>query len=207
MKGKILVLLKLIILLISVATLTCHIGQIVLLLQMEDTGNWWPDYVPFTLYYVGPIVSTLSVNTLIFLLCLRYTLVISRVVGVINVGLLTAVVAYNTTHSGTIPWLGAAASDFRSDAKGWVPYCGSYSYLNTSLRCYLINGAWLGCVILLVLWTLLTIYVCILRDSTFYHKDDYDNYDFKDDVPMVYKPSDYPGAPAAATPMTNPSIK
>lgn len=120
---------------------------------MEDTGNWWPDYVPvreeeeeediyfkltflqFTLYYVGPIVSTLSVNTLIFLLCLRYTLIISRVVGVINVGLLTAVVAYNTTHSGTIPWLGAAASDFRSDAKGWVPYCGSYSYLNTSLRC------------------------------------------------------------------------
>ncbi|KAG1192943.1 hypothetical protein G6F70_009138 [Rhizopus microsporus] len=139
---------------------------------MEGTGNWWPDYVPFTLYYVGPIVSTLSVNTLIFLLCLRYTLIISRVVGVINVGLLTAVVAYNTTHSGTIPWLGAAASDFRSDAKGWVPYCGSYSYLNTSLRCY-----------------------------------DYDNYDFKDDVPMVHKPLGYPRAPAAATPMTDPSIK
>lgn len=53
----------------------------------------------------------------------------------------------------------------------------------------LTNGTWLGMVIVGFLWLLLGLYALILKNSDVY-SEDYDTYDFKDDVPMAKTATD-----------------
>lgn len=51
----------------------------------------------------------------------------------------------------------------------------------------LTNGSWLGMVIYGFFWLLLVLYLFILKRSDL-NNDDYDIYDYKNDVPMVNEP-------------------
>ncbi|CAO3675314.1 unnamed protein product [Rhizopus stolonifer] len=193
LKAVTLYLFRLSIIALSGLTLACHIAQIVLLLQIENTGNWWPDYIPYTLYYVGPLVSIISINALFIIGYRTQSLIGDRVLSLLNTALYVAIVVYNTKKSGTIPWLGDATTGFTSNIQGWVPYCSTYSYINTSLRCWLVNGTWLGCILIGLFWLLLFIYVFTTRNSDIFRQtDDYDTHDFKKDVPMVSRMTDSP---------------
>lgn len=53
------------------------------------------------------------------------------------------------------------------------------------------NGAWLGSLVVAVFWLFLVIFVFLQKASDIYD-DDYDMYDFKDDVPMAVTSSPQP---------------
>lgn len=48
------------------------------------------------------------------------------------------------------------------------------------------NGTWLGIIIVGFMWLVLALYTIIIRNSDMYH-DDYDAYDYKEDVPMAQR--------------------
>ncbi|KAL7310378.1 hypothetical protein PS15m_009889 [Mucor circinelloides] len=178
-------LLRLLILLISLGTLGCHVAQLILLNQVSGTGEWWPDFVPYILYYVGPIVSILSATVLLVVGCVfSKSLWSDRITSCINLLLFIAIIVYNSLTSGTVPWMGSASNSNTSTMKGYVTYCSNYSDSLMSNRCWLTNGTWLGMVIVGFLWLLLGLYALILKNSDVY-SEDYDTYDFKDDVPMA----------------------
>lgn len=52
----------------------------------------------------------------------------------------------------------------------------------------MINGTWLGCILIGFFWLLLCLFVFVFKTSDFYRKEDYDVYDFKEDVPMASTP-------------------
>lgn len=52
------------------------------------------------------------------------------------------------------------------------------------------NGTWLGMIIYGFFWLLLLLYLMVLKNSDL-NEDDYDAYDYKNDVPMVDGPSSY----------------
>jgi hypothetical protein len=108
---------------------------------------------------------------------------LDRVLGVFNFIFLVIVLIYNTVKSGQVPWMGNLGYDFTSDAKGWVPYCAQYTFINTSIRCWFQNAVWLGIILMILNWLFLlalTFFVGERKADT-----DYDRYDFKDDVPMA----------------------
>ncbi|KAI9483081.1 MAG: hypothetical protein EXX96DRAFT_556759 [Benjaminiella poitrasii] len=185
-KLVLLYLLKFIILLLSLATLGCHVAQLILLNQTSGTGSWWPDYVPYTLYYVGTIFSTLSSTLSLFLNCiitLSKSLRCDCFISSINLLLFTAIITYNSLKSDMIPWTGLIETPFSANMKGYATYCTEYSNDNIAIRCWLSNGAWLGMVIVGFFWLLFLVYSILLirqRDTT---KNVY--YDFKNDVPMA----------------------
>ncbi|CEP08583.1 hypothetical protein [Parasitella parasitica] len=183
-------LLRLTILLLSLITLGCHVAQLILLNQISGTGEWWPGFTPYILYYVGPIVSILSATVLLVVGCVSSkSLWSDRITGCINVLLFIAIIVYNSLTSGTIPWTGSVANSNMSTMKGYVTYCSNYSDSLMSSRCWLTNGTWLGMIIVGFLWFLLALYAFILRTADVY-SEDYDTYDFKDDVPMVKSATD-----------------
>ncbi|KAI8077354.1 uncharacterized protein B0P05DRAFT_128897 [Gilbertella persicaria] len=207
MKGKVLALylIRFVILLLSLGTLGCHVGtrkciliyclltffiayksaQLVLLSQTKGTENWWPHYVPYTLYYVGSIVSIISSTFLLIFGCtLSKSLLSDRILSLINLALYVAVVVYNSLASGNIPWTGSLAKPISSDMKGYVNYCSGYTDSSLYNRCWLVNGTWLGMVIVGFFWLILLLYTSVLKNAEIYHED-YDTYDFKEDVPMT----------------------
>ncbi|EPB82290.1 hypothetical protein HMPREF1544_10970 [Mucor circinelloides 1006PhL] len=183
-------LLRLLILLTSLGTLGCHVAQLILLNQVSGTGEWWPDFVPYILYYVGPIVSILSATVLLIVGCVfSKSLWSDRITSCINLLLFIAIIVYNSLTSGTVPWMGSVSNSNTSTMKGYVTYCSNYSDSLMSNRCWLTNGTWLGMVIVGFLWLLLGLYALILKNSDVY-SEDYDTYDFKDDVPMAKTATD-----------------
>ncbi|ORY98708.1 hypothetical protein BCR43DRAFT_488020 [Syncephalastrum racemosum] len=185
-----LILLRLFILVISAGALGCHIAQIILLQQYangtQGVSNWWPRYVPFILYYVGSGFSLLSSLGLTLQSMTNYQTVASdRFFSIVNAALLVAVVVYNSLRSGVIPWTNGTDSDAPSMFnQGWATYCSVYSNNTSMNRCWLINGAWLGSIVLAFLWIVLAFYVFIQTRQDIY-ENDYDSYDFKADVPMA----------------------
>ncbi|KAI8385756.1 hypothetical protein BD560DRAFT_384256 [Blakeslea trispora] len=187
MKGKLVIiyLIRLIILILSLATLGCHVAQLALLSQSPDIENWWPGYVPYTLYYVGSIVSILSVTFILIFGCfMSKSLLSDRIISLINIALCIAVAVYTTLKSGTIPWTGSTFNSFSSPMHGYVNYCSFYSDSMLSSRCWLSNGTWLGIVLSGFFWFMLALVVFILKSPEIYDED-YDTYDFKEDVPMA----------------------
>lgn len=73
---------------------------------------------------------------LLILACFQSkSLIGDRVMSIINLLLCIAVVVYNSLQSGMIPWTGSLSRPFTSNAKGWAPYCPSYTDSLTSVRC------------------------------------------------------------------------
>ncbi|GAA5810494.1 hypothetical protein MFLAVUS_003916 [Mucor flavus] len=177
--------LRVLILVLSLGTLGCHIAQLSLLGKQEGTGPWWPDFVPYILYYVAPIVSILSIFILFFLSCINSKSLFSdRVMSLINLLLCIAVVVYNSLKSDTVPWTGSLTKQFISRSKGYASYCSNYNDGITATRCWLVNGSWLGIIVVGFFWLLLALYTIVQRNSDIYDQD-YDTYDYKQDVPMV----------------------
>ncbi|KAI8373555.1 hypothetical protein EDC96DRAFT_424027, partial [Choanephora cucurbitarum] len=138
----------------------------------------------YTLYYVGSIVSILSVTFLLIFSLMSKSLWSDRIASLINLSLCIAVAVYTSLKSGTVPWTGSVSSSFDSSMQGYVSYCSSYSDTVLSNRCWLTNGTWLGIIIIGFLWLILALYSFILKNSEIYDED-YDTYDFKQDVPMA----------------------
>ncbi|KAG2207003.1 hypothetical protein INT47_008472, partial [Mucor saturninus] len=176
----ILYLLRCITLVLSLGTLGCHVDS--------GAGPWWPDFIPYILYYVGPIVSILSIFILLILGCIQSKSLLSdRVMSIINLLLFIAIAVYNSLQSGTIPWTGNLTKQFTSNTKGYASYCSNYEDNRTSIRCWLVNGAWMGTIVVGFFWLLLALYTLIQRNSDVYNED-YDAYDYKEDVPMAIRP-------------------
>ncbi|CAO3611421.1 unnamed protein product [Mucor hiemalis] len=123
---------------------------------------------------------------LLLLACFQAkSLIGDRVMSIINLLLFIAIVVYNSLQSGMIPWTGAVSKPFTSDAKGWASYCSNYGGTGlVSVRCWLQNGTWLGMIVVGFFWLILALYTVVQRNSDVYNED-YDAYDYKDDVPMA----------------------
>ncbi|KAI9494796.1 hypothetical protein BDB00DRAFT_938098 [Zychaea mexicana] len=199
----ILVLIRLLLFIVSAATLACHIAQVVLL----GTSDWWPGYKVYVLYYVGAGFSLICSVALLVVSCMSNIRSIrgDRIVSVVCIALLIAVIVYNTIEAGVVPWL---PSDIASDAqqnfpstKGFATYCSDYSIANnsdltskTTNRCWLQNGSWLGIIIAAALWIVLALYTYLQKKSTVYNE--HDAHDYIEDAPMAIDHGSTP-SPAA----------
>ncbi|KAI9316881.1 hypothetical protein BX666DRAFT_1947674 [Dichotomocladium elegans] len=186
----------------SAATLACHIVQIVLL----RTNGWFPSYIPYILYFVGPGVSLISSIALNIVSMTRVKSIRGdRILCMPNVAIMIAVIVYNTLKAGAVPWTKTPVEGVPSSATStFVTYCKNIDDSVTANRCWLTDGMWLGCLLIAACWILLGIFVFLHKGSDIY-EDDFDVYDFKDDVPMVMpsptpaKDADYHAASPATT--------
>ncbi|KAI8145019.1 hypothetical protein BJV82DRAFT_604575 [Fennellomyces sp. T-0311] len=198
---------RFVLLVLSLATIACHIAQIVLLMrQSDDTGPWFPEHIPYVLYFVGPGVSVIcSVALNIVSWSSVKSIRGDRTMGILNLALMIACIVYNTLESGVFPWIGNLSVSSRPTNvnKGFAAYCNTWSDSNTQLRCWLTDGAWLGQILVAAFWLFLVIFVYAQKSSDIYD-DDYDVYDFKEDVPMAVtssknEPTYHASSPTAQT--------
>ncbi|KAI8375974.1 uncharacterized protein BYT42DRAFT_572957 [Radiomyces spectabilis] len=194
-----LILLRVSLFIFSLAALACHIAQILFLVKYSQddqhrAGPWWPHYVPYILYFVGPGFSIICSIALIFVsISTIKNIRGDRILSVINLILMIAVVVYNTLQAGVVPWTDGKEKDpGRGPYRGYADYCSFYgSGTDSFYRCWLSNGLWLASIVTAFLWLLLAIYTFVQSSSDIYESD-YDGYDYKLDVPMAVTSSPVP---------------
>ncbi|KAI7849315.1 hypothetical protein BDC45DRAFT_278367 [Circinella umbellata] len=128
-----------------------------------------------------------------------------RSMGVLTLALMIAVIVYNTLKGGAFPWLNGHYDDGKPSSfnSGFATYCSNYKNEWSKYRCWLTDGTWLGCLIVAAFWLFLVIFVYAQKSSDIYD-DDYDVYDFKEDVPMAVTSNKNESAYHASSPTSNP---
>ncbi|KAI9493123.1 hypothetical protein BDB00DRAFT_824496 [Zychaea mexicana] len=195
---------RFILLILSLAALACHIANIVLLTKQDDSGPWFPEHIPYVLYFVGPGVSVIcSIALNMVSMSNVKSIRGDRTMGILNLALMIAVIVYNTLEGGVFPWIGGHDEDGPTTAnRGFAAYCMNWAESTTQYRCWLTDGVWLGCILIAAFWLFLIIFVYAQKSSDIYD-DDYDVYDFKEDVPMAVTSSKNEPAYHASSPTSN----
>ncbi|KAI9277067.1 hypothetical protein BDA99DRAFT_494797 [Phascolomyces articulosus] len=200
---------RFIILILSLATLACHIANIVILMKNQpESKDWFPEHIPYVLYFVGPGVSLICAVALNMVsMSAVKSIRGDRSMGLLSLALMIAVIVYNTLEGGVFPWLAGSDAEDQPEnvGKGFATYCNTYSNNEWSkLRCWLTDGAWLGCILIAAFWLFLIIFVYAQKSSDIYD-DDYDVYDFKEDVPMAVASKNEQQTYHASSPTSNPA--
>lgn len=104
--------------------------------------------------------------------------------SVINAVVLAAAAIYATLKSQE-PWTNGAGVTLLNKPMGWNQYCYLFKpgYPNVFLRCWLINGLWLGTLFTCLTWLLGGILVWSRQRSDFF--GDYHDNDYNSDVPPL----------------------
>ncbi|KAJ2961609.1 hypothetical protein NQZ79_g3126 [Umbelopsis isabellina] len=190
-----LVVLRCLVFLVTCLALACHIANIVLLVNYTKVISIapWSTNIPYILYLVALGVSFFSSLALLYLTAARKkTIMGDKVLGIVNTIIVAAILIYNTIKSGPEPWLDNTLTFASATHPGWIPYCSAFNGgvkmgSNLFMRCWLINGLWLGMIICCVFWVALGIFAWTQHTYDVY--DDNDDYHYKSDVPLVPVPS------------------
>ncbi|RUS19530.1 hypothetical protein BC937DRAFT_87329 [Endogone sp. FLAS-F59071] len=165
--------------------LGCHIANVLLLQtyasQTPGVGSWWDArYPPYIIYFAADGFSVLCSILLLIGACARTKSVqADKSLSVINAIVLAFAAIYATLESQE-PWTNGVGVILENKPKGWNQYCYLFKsgYPNVFLRCWLINGLWLGTLFTCLTWLLGGILVLSRQRSDFfgdYHDNDYDS--------------------------------
>ncbi|ORX53474.1 hypothetical protein DM01DRAFT_1336011 [Hesseltinella vesiculosa] len=205
---------RVLLLILSSATLACHIAQIILL---GDT-SWVADKnIPYFLYFIGPGISVISSLALVALVCFNVpTIRGDRVLALLNAALMIAVVIASTLLTQYVPW--TPGQTYTLSSKGFQPHCPTANPLAKN-RCWLSNGMWLGSIVVAAFWLIHLLFVFVQQRSDIFDDDDYEMYDYEDhrDIAMAVTsespvpsnkmppmpPAHHAMSPAAAATMNN----
>ncbi|RUP45785.1 hypothetical protein BC936DRAFT_147736 [Jimgerdemannia flammicorona] len=181
--------------------LACHIANIVILQENADNvGSWWDaKYLPYIFWFAADGFSVLcSFMLLIGACCGTKSVQADKSLSVINAAILAAAAIYATLKSQE-PWTnGRLILEVRPI--GWNTYCAIFNsqtdliYRGLFLRCWLINGVWLGTLFTCLTWLIGGILVWSKQRYDFFG-DDYRDNDYSTEAPPLPPVS----APAAAT--------
>ncbi|KAH8548803.1 hypothetical protein BGW37DRAFT_165462 [Umbelopsis sp. PMI_123] len=180
--------------LVTSAALGCHIANIVLLTTYSKTISLpaWSTNLPYIFYLIALGLSFICSLALLatFAFGLK-SLRADKYISMINTIITAAFLIYNTIISGKNPepWVNGTLTYKKAPNPGFMTYCSAFQSSdvpmgsNLFLRCWLINGLWLGMIISCVAWVGLGIFAWTQHKSEVFEDDD--DYHYKSDVPLV----------------------
>ncbi|KAG2181810.1 hypothetical protein INT44_008626 [Umbelopsis vinacea] len=181
--------------LVTSGALGCHIANIILFTTYAKSIALpaWSAHLQYIFYLIALGLSFIcSLALLITFAFSLNSLRADKYISIVNTIVIAGFLIYNTIKmsSDFEPWVNNTLAFKKTPNPGFMTYCSAFQSSdvpmgsNLFLRCWLINGLWLGMIVSCVAWVALGIFAWTQHKSEVFDNDD-DDYHYKSDVPLV----------------------